>query len=189
MTGKDGISDDDRALFRDSVGEVKRVRHDRAKLATPPQPPQRRKRLHNDILRPAGVLNDSFSDQFQAMETESVSEAGDELFFARQGVQRKALRRLKRGQLRCEEELDLHGLTAAEARVVLADFIAECRSHGLRNVRVIHGKGFRSAGLQPVLKGMVNNWLRQHDGVLAFCSARQGDGGTGAVYVLLKSQN
>jgi hypothetical protein len=32
----------------------------------------------------------------------------------------------------------------------------------------------------------VNSWLRQMDAVLAFCSARPNDGGTGAVYVLLK---
>jgi DNA-nicking Smr family endonuclease len=35
------------------------------------------------------------------------------------------------------------------------------------------------------LKGKVNRWLRQWNAVLAFVSARQIDGGTGAVYVLL----
>ena len=83
-------------------------------------------------------------------------------------------------------ELDLHGMTVAEARPMLAEFIADSRQQRLRCVRIIHGKGFRSASAQPVLKGLVNNWLRQHDGVLAFCSARPADGGTGAVYVLLK---
>jgi DNA-nicking Smr family endonuclease len=39
---------------------------------------------------------------------------------------------------------------------------------------------------RPVLKGKVNHWLQQRDEVLAFCSARPVDGGTGAVYVLLK---
>jgi DNA-nicking Smr family endonuclease len=38
----------------------------------------------------------------------------------------------------------------------------------------------------PVLKGKVNSWLQQWDDVLAFCSARQCDGGTGATYVLLR---
>jgi DNA-nicking Smr family endonuclease len=53
-------------------------------------------------------------------------------------------------------------------------------------VRIIHGKGKSSEGKLPVLKGKVNSWLRQKGEVLAFCSARPNDGGTGAVYVLLK---
>jgi DNA-nicking Smr family endonuclease len=53
-------------------------------------------------------------------------------------------------------------------------------------VRIIHGKGNTSLGKMPVLKGRVNSWLRQKNEVLAFCSARPNDGGTGAVYVLLK---
>ncbi|HRY16587.1 MAG TPA: Smr/MutS family protein, partial [Candidatus Competibacteraceae bacterium] len=46
------------------------------------------------------------------------------------------------------------------------------------------GKGSRHRG--PILKQKVNHWLRQRDEVLAFCSARAIDGGTGAVYVLLR---
>ena len=187
MTNKDGISDDDRDLFRNSIGTVKPVRHDRANLEPGPRPPQRRKRLYEDMHSAFDCRDDPFSDHFQPAETEERSEAGDRLYFARQGVQHKTLRRLKRGQLPCAMELDLHGMTVAEARPILAGFIDESRLQRLRCVRVIHGKGFRSAGFQPVLKGMVNNWLRQHDGVLAFCSARPADGGTGAVYVLLKS--
>jgi DNA-nicking Smr family endonuclease len=53
-------------------------------------------------------------------------------------------------------------------------------------VRIIHGKGHGSHQRKPVLKGKVDHWLRQRRDVLAFCSARQADGGTGAVYVLLR---
>jgi len=187
MKRRDGISDDDRNLFRDSVGPVKPIQHDRANLEPRPRPPQRRKRIHDDIHSAFDSRSDPFSDHFLPPGSEERSEAGDELSFARQGVQHKTLRRLKRGQLNCAMDLDLHGMTVAEARPILADFIGESRQHRLRCVRVIHGKGFRSAGFQPVLKGMVNNWLRQHDWVLAFCSARPNDGGTGAVYVLLKT--
>jgi len=51
----------------------------------------------------------------------------------------------------------------------------------------VHGKGRRSRQPGPVLKGLVDHWLRQRDDVLAFCSARPADGGTGAVYVLLRA--
>jgi DNA-nicking Smr family endonuclease len=55
-------------------------------------------------------------------------------------------------------------------------------------VRIVHGKGYNSWQNQPVLKIQLNKWLRQCDEVLAFCSARQADGGTGAVYVLIKQK-
>jgi DNA-nicking Smr family endonuclease len=39
----------------------------------------------------------------------------------------------------------------------------------------------------PILKNEVNEWLRQIELVLAFCSARPEDGGRGAVYALLQA--
>jgi DNA-nicking Smr family endonuclease len=95
------------------------------------------------------------------------------------------LRRLRRGHYACREELDLHGLTQAEARSALTRFLAEALAHGHRCVRIIHGKGRGSGGRGPVLKSAVNGWLRRHDVVRAFASAPRRDGGTGAVYVLL----
>jgi DNA-nicking Smr family endonuclease len=53
-------------------------------------------------------------------------------------------------------------------------------------VRIIHGKGNRSNHKGPVIKTKINNWLRQHERILAFHSARPVDGGTGAIYVLLR---
>jgi DNA-nicking Smr family endonuclease len=53
-------------------------------------------------------------------------------------------------------------------------------------VRVIHGKGHRSGARGPVIKTAVDLWLRRHIDVVAFASARAIDGGTGAVYVLLR---
>jgi DNA-nicking Smr family endonuclease len=107
------------------------------------------------------------------------------LAFRRPGVRDQVLRRLKRGQYRIEDEVDLHGLNQAAARDLLADFIEASRAHGLRCVRIIHGKGYRSGARGPVLKSAVNEWLRRHPDVVAFASARPLDGGTGAVYALL----
>ena len=87
-----------------------------------------------------------------------------------------------------EAELDLHGLTAERAEPMLATFLAECQQQQIRCVRVIHGKGWGSRDNRPVLKSKVNYWLRQSDAVLAFCSATIEDGGTGALYILLKRQ-
>jgi DNA-nicking Smr family endonuclease len=109
------------------------------------------------------------------------------LSFQRAGVRPQVARRLRRGLYPIEDELDLHGLTQTQARQQLADFLAHSRDAGRRCVRIIHGKGYRSGARGPLLKTAVNDWLRRHLDVMAFVSARAIDGGTGAVYVLLRA--
>jgi DNA-nicking Smr family endonuclease len=109
------------------------------------------------------------------------------LSFQRAGVRIQVMRRLRRGLYPIDDELDLHGLTQSAARNQLADFIVRSRDGGLRCVRIIHGKGYRSGARGPVLKTAVNLWLRRHMDVMAFVSARAIDGGTGAMYVLLRA--
>ena len=128
------------------------------------------------------VLQDMLSDP----EEPELVETGDELFFARAGLQHNVLRKLRRGQYSIGAELDLHGMTVVEARQQLAAFLQAARQRNVRCVRIIHGKGNGSLQRRPILKGKVNHWLQQRDEVLAFASARPVDGGTGAVYVLLK---
>ena len=112
-------------------------------------------------------------------------ETGDALFFHRPQISRIVMRRLRRGRYSVREEIDLHGMTAPEARLALHDFIVECSRNGIGCVRVVHGKGLRSGQRGAVLKAGVNQWLPQWQEVLAFCSALPRDGGTGAVYVLV----
>jgi DNA-nicking Smr family endonuclease len=109
------------------------------------------------------------------------------LSFQRAGVRTQVMRRLRRGLFPVEDELDLHGLNQAAARDRLAEFIVRARDSGHRCIRVIHGKGYRSGARGPVLKTAVDLWLRRHIDVLAFSSARAIDGGTGALYVLLRA--
>jgi DNA-nicking Smr family endonuclease len=97
------------------------------------------------------------------------------------------MRQLRRGLFPVEDELDLHGLNQAAARDHLADFLSYHRSAGHRCVRIVHGKGYRSGARGPILKIAVNTWLKRHADVMAFTSARAIDGGTGAVYVLLRA--
>lgn len=132
----------------------------------------------------AQVVKDMLSDGYDPTEVAT----GDELMFARPGLQHGVLRKLRRGMFSIGAELDLHGMTVVEARPALAQFLHDCHQRHVRCVRIIHGKGYGSQQKQPVLKGKVNSWLRQWDEVLAFCSARLADGGTGAVYVLLRAQ-
>ncbi len=112
---------------------------------------------------------------------------GDTLSYVQSGIQKQVFRKLKRGQYSIEAELDLHGLTRDEAQQQLNEFILEVRERGMRCVRIIHGKGYGSSNHGPVIKPLVNQWLRKRNEILAVCSARPVDGGTGAVYVLIKS--
>lgn len=102
------------------------------------------------------------------------------------GIDRRSAERLRRGHLPIEGRLDLHGMTQAAAVERLAEFIARAEGTGKRCVLVITGKGLASGG---VLRDQVPRWLNlppNRARVLAFDYARQQDGGSGALYVLLK---
>jgi DNA-nicking Smr family endonuclease len=75
-----------------------------------------------------------------------------------------------------------------EAKEALRTFLAQALARHIRCVRIIHGKGLRSGHRGPVLKGAVSSVLRRVGPVLAYVSARQVDGGTGALYVLLATR-
>ena len=128
------------------------------------------------------VLAESLEDDLDVIEQDS----GGALRFQRQHVGRRTMRKLARGGYSVQDEIDLHGMTLAEAKRRLADFIDYSTTQGKLCVRVVHGKGLGSGERGPVLKNAVNRWLRNWDSVLAFASTRQVDGGTGAVYVLLQ---
>lgn len=98
------------------------------------------------------------------------------------------LRELRRGSLPIDARLDLHGLTADAARERVLDFLRDKRARGERCVLVIHGKGDRTPG-GGVLRGEISAWLSQgraREHVAAFATAREDDGGEGAVYVALR---
>jgi len=107
--------------------------------------------------------------------------------FVRNGLGTDVLAKLRRGQWVVQGEIDLHGMTATEARDALADFLDHARGRGWRCVRVIHGKGLSSPNREPVLKGKVRRCLAHWDDVLAYCEAQLHAGGSGAVLVLLKA--
>jgi DNA-nicking Smr family endonuclease len=108
------------------------------------------------------------------------------LEFALPDLPWRTRQQLRRGQLAWEAGLDLHGYTLEEARAELEAFLRETGAERKRCVLVVHGKAWGSTGDYPVIKSHVNAWLREWPGVLAFCSATEADGGTGAVYVLLR---
>jgi DNA-nicking Smr family endonuclease len=99
------------------------------------------------------------------------------------------VRKLRRGLLPIDARLDLHGLRTDDARARLAEFLEAKRKDGERCVLVVHGKGEHSPRGVGVLRGEIAAWLSQGSSsvhVAAFSTARDDDGGEGAVYVLLR---
>lgn len=180
MTKKPTSPNNDDELFREMVDGVRPLAQDKASPYRQKPPARPIKRQEDDKQ----VIKDMMSDPIALDEIET----GEELLFARAGVQPNVIRKLRRGQFSIEAELDLHRMTSDEARQAIAQFLPLMGQNGKRCVRVIHGKGHGSFNNTPVLKNKLNHWLRQRDEVLAFCSARPVDGGTGAIYVLLKRQ-
>ena len=165
------LSDDDSTLFRQAVGKVKPIENDKVLLN--PQPTQISKNCRQQVL------------QEQAFVIGEQLKAEDRLSFLSTGLNKDVLKKLRRGYFGLDAELDLHGLTSYEAKKQLQRFLYDCTEEGCQCVHIIHGKGYRSKSSYPVLKNNLNDWLRQHRDVLAFCSASAKDGGTGAVLVLL----
>jgi DNA-nicking Smr family endonuclease len=169
------ISEDERNLFRDGLGEVRIHRSNHHYDPPPPPPPRLQPRTGSEEMR-----KDWLADPLGGE-----NNLPSHLIFHRGGVQLAVLRRLRRGQLPIEAELDLHGMTRHEARQALLAFLERASHWGLRHLRIIHGQGHRSHPAPPILKSHVSHWLPQHPAVLAYCPAPRRQGGEGALLVLL----
>ena len=173
-------SAEDAALFRQAVADAVPLHSDRVHHEPRPALPIPRQHLRDE----AAALDESM----EPPPLDVLLEGGDELAYLKTGLPRTLLRDLRRGRWVAEEQLDLHGLNRDEARAALAEFLAECLSHGRRCLRIIHGKGLRSPGREPVLKELVRRWLAGREEVLAYCQTPAADGGGGAVSVLLRAK-
>jgi len=172
------VSDDD-DLFRRAMSDAKPLRSEE-RVHPPKRKPTPKARFAR--AEEKAVLRETLEADIDTMERGNA----DSMRFHRQSVGRRTMRKLARGKFSVQAEIDLHGMTTAEAKPRLADFIDYSARQGLLCVRIVHGKGLGSGHRGPVLKNSVNRWLRKWDTVLAFVSARQVDGGTGALYVLLQ---
>jgi DNA-nicking Smr family endonuclease len=178
MSSKPPVDEDEAELFRAAISGVKPLvaSHHAHERPTPSTRPLQKEADERAVL--AELLNDPEPDML---------ESGDTLIYQGPGLQDGVFRKLRRGQFRMQSELDLHGLNRDGAKLAVARFLAYCHDQNYRSVRIIHGKGNGSPNSGPVIKRYLDSWLRKRKDVVAFCSARPVDGGTGAVYVLLRS--
>jgi DNA-nicking Smr family endonuclease len=173
--------DGEARVFREAMRDVRRLRRAARVERSAPKPPAKARFTRADQVE---VLRESLLPPAD----EAQLSTGDELSFRRPHVPEGVLTKLRRGAFVVDAEIDLHGMTGLEAKAALRNFIAEAVDRHMSCVRVIHGKGRRSGPRGPVLKNVVNHWLQRADDVLAFGSARAVDGGSGAIYVLLKKR-
>jgi DNA-nicking Smr family endonuclease len=176
-SAKPALIDDEAGLFDSAMRDVKKFDGKRGRPVPPPNtissapkpsPP-------NEKLPSVPSLK-----SIAALPTLAAGTSAD--------VDSRTLDRLRRGRLRPEARLDLHGMTQDKAHRALNRFIAEAQSSGVRSTIIITGKGRISEG-GGVLRNQVPQWLNApgiRPSILAFAPAQPKDGGAGALYVLLR---
>ena len=180
--------------FKAIVGDIEPLRKSGRQVATnklsaDPESQASRRQAAMAKTKEAAALAD---DGFVMLGSEQ------SLAYHRPGLDKASLRRLTQGHMRPSISIDLHGYTIESARDLVWRAIREAQKHNDRCILIVHGKagtGYRDdkgdlhGTGQALIKSHVNHWLQQVDDVLAFCSAQAKDGGTGAVYVLIKKKN
>jgi DNA-nicking Smr family endonuclease len=161
------------------VGTVRPISHGTDALPERSRPALLPRQFERDEAAVRGELLDGPIDPASV-------EMGDEILYLKPGSPERWLKRLRRGQFSIRSEIDLHQMTVAVARKAVSQFLDEAIRHREYCVRIVHGKGLRSAARGPVVKRMTEQLLRRRDDVIAFASAIPAQGGTGAVLVLLR---
>ena len=178
MAKRDKISEEERSLFQQMVADVSPLKQERiAPRRERPAPHPRQRELDDKAVIAEMAAGPTAPEDWVT---------GEALLHCPPGMTQKEWRKLRRGQFSVGAVLDLHGFTADQARAALVAFIGDAQRRQIRCVRIIHGKGNSSPNGRPVLKSRIARWLHRLGAVWAFCSARPVDGGTGALYVLLR---
>jgi DNA-nicking Smr family endonuclease len=100
-------------------------------------------------------------------------------------AQERGLESRRLAELRPQAVLDLHGMTGEEAEAAVTEFVRTSSRMGLEKVLVIHGKGLHSSGA-PVLKKAARRALEGLPLAGRFGEADRADGGSGALWVLIR---
>lgn len=101
------------------------------------------------------------------------------------GLDDRRWRDLRRGRIRPERTLDLHGRRAQDAHAAVRGFLADAFADGLRCVAVITGRGSSEEG--GVLRRELPHWLNAPDlRRILLGAAHPHSANTGAVHLLLR---
>jgi DNA mismatch repair protein MutS2 len=95
----------------------------------------------------------------------------------KKGVQKSGNHVAKAGKPDINPELDLHAMTVDEAIPLVQEYLNDAFMAGLKEVRVVHGKG------TGILRQAVMRELKKHPLVKAFRGGGRFEGSTGATVV------
>ena len=182
------LEQDDEHYFLDAMSDVKPLPGDKANIvrsravnirpAHPaPDDEQEAMALLHDLVKGSIEMDITFSDEY--------------IEGSVKGFSPKLMKRLKKGEFPVQDYIDLHGFNKQEAEKEVRDFLLKSHKNGLRCVLIVHGRGLNSPDSFPILKERIPIWLGRGSVrkiVLAFVTARPYDGGTGAIYVLLRKR-
>ena len=185
----DDISDEDKQLFAESMRFVKPLAantriHITNRVNKRDITKQQNKGRHGEDKQTSEHILPTCHFSVSALPTPK--SATDKLWFKRSGVRDKTMKQLMQGKVIRQDLLDLHGASLPMAENALEDFFQQAIVQRYNCVLIVHGKSGRTPKAIPILKNYLDVLLPQISIVLAYCSARQDEGGTGAIYVLLK---
>ena len=169
----------DQHLFRQEVEDVVPLKSSSTTESRAPRKRSSPKRPDSRIPEADDLVMHSTVNQFHI-------DSEDGSSHRKNGVQKRLIQKLKRGQFPVTAQLDLHNMTVKAGQDALSHFIHRSGGHTMQCVRIIHGKGLRS-NQGPRLKIMARQLLREHPRVLAFNACKPAQGGEGATDVLLKA--
>ncbi len=182
------VEQGDEYYFLDAMSDVKPLLGDKAKIVqsrvanirpshpAPDDEQEAMAHLH-DLVKGSIEMDITFSDEYMKGSVK--------------GVSPRLMKRLKKGEFPVQDYIDLHGFTKQEAEKEVRDFLLKSHKNSLRCVLIVHGRGLNSPDSFPILKERMPIWLNRGSVkkiVLAFVTAKPYDGGTGAIYVLLRKR-
>ena len=175
--------------FKKAMRGVRLLRKDSSVQSMAPRKPDRALRVQiQDRARQSAQFAEEINTAPNTTPKDGLSNRSDDetLFYLSHGVQKKVLRELKKGsRYSADHILDLHGLSQPQAQIEIDYILKNLESAQLACLLIIHGKGLHSPN-GATLKEFTAAYLKSLVPVKAYCSAQQRDGGTGALYVLVK---
>jgi len=179
----------DRKLFIDAMKGVEPIKNDRITIA-PPDHKSTIEHIRQNTSRQDKEVMDTLRALVKGEKKFDIISTGEYIEGHVVPLDTVIMKKLRCGEFSIQAHLDLHGYIKTSALNALRMFIQNCHACGNRSLLVIHGRGLKSSN-GPVIKDNIVRWLTtgwlSHI-VLAFCSARPCDGGTGALYILLKKR-
>ena len=180
------IEDDDQA-FLSAMGDVEPLpQKERARINR--RPDAKQPLISHEVDEDLEVMA-QLADLISGNSEFDLRYSDEFVWGASPGIGPDLMDRLAGGAFPIQDYLDLHGFSEEDALKQVEDFLVRSMTKNLRHVLIVHGRGAGSPDGVPILKRALTQALSQkrlRKRVLAFCTALQRDGGTGAMYVLLR---